>query len=64
MSRVTKVKSHIVGVRKKADSPKRVGEAKSSGNPALVDFKLLCFDFHAKLKNKTVVINIIEELVV
>ena len=39
MSRVTKVMSHIIGVRKKADSQKGVRKAKSLGTSALEVFK-------------------------
>ena len=37
MSWVTKVMSHIIGVRKKSDSQKRVREVKGLGNPDLTD---------------------------
>ena len=45
MSRVTNVMSHIIGVRKKADLQKRVGEVKSLGNPDLTDSLVCLFVF-------------------
>ena len=41
MSRLTKVMSHIIGIRKKADSQKRFAKQKSLDNPGLEDRNII-----------------------
>ena len=38
--------SHIIGVRKKVDSQKKVREAKSLDNPGLEDRNIMYYIFH------------------